>query len=270
MSDIPQLSNVAISLKNGVAILKYDRPKAGNALNVPMIQDILSGFKWAEQEDEVKVILQTGGGNIFTAGLDLKDKSVAEPGTVISDSFLDTIRELHRAMINSNKILVAAVNGPAPGWGTTSLALADLVYASPSAVFFTPFVQLGIAAEACSSITFSKIMGHQKAASLLLAGDKMTANELENAGLVTKVLPVQDFLENVLQICYRIASQPPEALQLNKNLLMRTSRQELLDANEAELQVLRTKAQSPEARSAVNAFLVDQGRKEQKKAQSKL
>lgn len=173
-------------------------------------------------------------------------------------------------MINSNKILVAAVNGPAPGWGTTSLALADLVYASPSAVFFTPFVKLGIVAEACSSITFSKIMGHQKAASLLLAGERMTANELESAGLVTKVLPMQDFLENVLEICYRIASQPPEALQLNKSLLMRTSRQELLDANEAELQILRTKAQSPEARSAVNAFLLDQDQKKQKKAQNKL
>jgi peroxisomal 3,2-trans-enoyl-CoA isomerase len=100
-------------------------------------------------------------------------------------------------MINSNKILVTAVNGPAPGWGTTSLALADLVYASPNAVFFTPFVQLGIAAEACSTVTFSKIMGHQKAASLLLAGERMTASELENVGK-------EYFLDNVLQICYSI------------------------------------------------------------------
>jgi peroxisomal 3,2-trans-enoyl-CoA isomerase len=173
-------------------------------------------------------------------------------------------------MINSNKILVAAVNGPAPGWGTTSLALADLVYASPKAVFFTPFVQLGITAEACSSITFSKIMGHQKAASLLLAGDKMTADELEKAGLVTKVLPSMDFLENVLEICYRIANQPPEALKSNKTLLMRTSREELLDANEAELKILRTTARSNEARSAVNTFLRDQERKTKGKTQSKL
>ena len=56
------------------------------------VQDILSGLKWAEHEDKVKVILQTGGGKIFTAGLDLKDKSVAEPGTVISVPFLKTLR----------------------------------------------------------------------------------------------------------------------------------------------------------------------------------
>jgi peroxisomal 3,2-trans-enoyl-CoA isomerase len=173
-------------------------------------------------------------------------------------------------MINSSKVLVTAVNGPAPGWGTTSLALADLVYASPNAVFFTPFVQLGIAAEACSTVTFSKIMGHQKAASLLLAGDKMTASELENVGLVTKVLPMENFLESVLQICYRIASQPPEALTLNKGLLMRTSRQELLDANEIELGLLRERARSQETRAAVDVFLLAQERKKQEKSQAKL
>lgn len=173
-------------------------------------------------------------------------------------------------MINSNKILVTAVNGPAPGWGTTSLALADLVYASPNAVFFTPFVQLGIAAEACSTVTFSKIMGHQKAASLLLAGERMTACELENAGLVTKILPREYFLENVLKICYRIASLPPESLELNKMLLMRNSRQELLNANETELKFLRERARSHESRSAVNIFLLDQARKKQQKTESKL
>ncbi|KAE8327237.1 ClpP/crotonase-like domain-containing protein [Aspergillus sergii] len=269
MPDIPRLSNVAISLKNGVAVLKYNRPKAGNALNVPLIHDILTGLKWAEQEDEVKVILQTGE-KIFSAGLDLKHESVAQPGTVISDLFLDTISEVHKAMINSDKILVAAVNGPAAGWGTTSLALADFVYASPSAVFFTPFVKLGIAAEACSTVTFPKIMGRQRAASLLLAGDTMTAAELETTGLITKVLPKHNFLQNVLEICYRIAKQPPEALQCNKSLLMRTSRQELLDVNEAELKILRTRARSPEALSAVDAFLSDQERRKREKAQSKI
>ena len=164
-------------------------------------------------------------------------------------------------MISSSKILVAAVNGPAPGWGTTSLSLAALVYASPTARFFTPFVKLGISTEAWSSITFPKIMGRQKAASLLLGGDTMTAAELETTGLITKDLPRHDFLQNVLEICYRIANQPPEALRVNKSLLVRTSRQESLDVNEAELKILRTRARSLEALSAVDAVLPDQGRK---------
>jgi peroxisomal 3,2-trans-enoyl-CoA isomerase len=103
----PKLANLSISLKNGVALLKYNRSKPGNALNTPLIkvsirsgnkpllltstQDILTGFKWADSEDHVKVILQTGEGKIFTAGLDLQDQSVVGPDTVISDEFLNTI-----------------------------------------------------------------------------------------------------------------------------------------------------------------------------------
>jgi peroxisomal 3,2-trans-enoyl-CoA isomerase len=173
-------------------------------------------------------------------------------------------------MINSNKVLVTAVNGGAPGWGTSSLALADLVYASPDAFFFTPFVQLGICAEACSSITFAKIMGHQKAAALLLAGERFTAAELESAGLVTKVLAKEGFLDTVIAQCERIAKLPSEALRLNKSLMMRTSRQELLEANDFELKELSKKARSVEARTAFNDFLAGQASKKQGKSQSKL
>ena len=173
-------------------------------------------------------------------------------------------------MINSDKILVTAVNGAAPGWGTSSLALADLVYASPDAFFFTPFVQLGICVEACSSITFAKIMGHQKAASLLLAGDRLTAAELESAGLVTKVLPKEKFFDTVLAQCLRIAKQPADSLKLNKSLMMRSCRKELLEVNQLELRELSKKAKSQEAKDAVKGFLAEQASKKKAKPASKL
>lgn len=173
-------------------------------------------------------------------------------------------------MINSDKLLVTAVNGAAPGWGTSSLALADLVYSTPDAFFFTPFVQLGICAEACSSITFAKIMGHQKAAALLLASENLTAQELESAGLITKILPKDQFLDTVLAKCYRIAQLPTEALKVNKSLMMRTSRAELLEANEFELKLLGERARSEEARTAVNDFLTQQASKKKNKAKANL
>ena len=103
-------------------------------------------------------------------------------------------REIHATLINAQKVIIAAVNGPGVGWGTTSIALCDLVYSVPDATFFTPFASLGICAEACSSLTFTRIMGRQKAASLLLAGDRLTPDELERAGLISKVLPKEGFL----------------------------------------------------------------------------
>lgn len=98
----------------------------------------------------------------------------------------------------------------------------------------------------------------------------MTAAELENAGLITKVLRRHGFLQNVLGICYRIANRPPEALRVNKSLVVRASRQELLDMNEAELRILKTRARSPETLSAADAFLSDQGSKKKARSQFKL
>lgn len=119
-------------------------------------------------------------------------------------------------MIKTPKILIAAVNGPAIGYGTSILSLFDLVYSVPDAIFFTPFVKWGLCAEACSSVTFMQIMGRQKAASLILAGERMTAQELESAGLITRILdvPKEGFLEEVMKIARRVATQPPGALKV--------------------------------------------------------
>ncbi|KIW04551.1 uncharacterized protein PV09_04305 [Verruconis gallopava] len=270
MAPVPELTNLTVTLKDAVAVLTYNRPKAGNALSLGLMQDLLVGLRWADNDDRVKVIVQTGEGRLFTAGLDLQDKAIVTKDTVLSNEFSKVICEVHKTMINSDKVLVTAVNGAAPGWGTSSLALADLVYASPDAYFFTPFVQLGICAEACSSVTFAKIMGHQKAASLLLAGDRFSAAELESAGLVTKVLPKENFLEAVLAQCYRIAKLPSESLKLNKRMMMRSCRQELLDVNDFELEELGKKARSQEARAAVEGFLADQASRKKGKPPAKL
>ncbi len=85
----------------------------------------------------------------------------------------------------------------------------------PEAYFFTPFVKWGLCAEACSSVTFMRIMGRQKAAAMILAGERMTAKELSDAGLVTKVLPKENFVDEVLKIAKRINAQPPGAVKVS-------------------------------------------------------
>ena len=96
---------------------------------------------------------------------------------------------MHKLLINTDKILVAAVNGPAVGWGTSSIALFDLVYSVPDAFFFTPFVKLAQAS------AFARVTGRQKAASLILAAERMTAQELESSGMITKLVPKENFLQ---------------------------------------------------------------------------
>lgn len=175
--------------------------------------------------------------------------------------------EIHKLMINTNKVLIAAVNGPAPGWGTSSLALHDLVYATPDAIFFTPFVQWGLCAEACSSYTFKNIMGRQKASALILAGARMTADELERAGLITKILAKEGFLNGVLDVAKGMIKLPKESLKLNKKLMMRGTREDLLKINEVELENLGRQTRGKESHDAIRGFKEMTERKKKEKEQ---
>lgn len=265
-STLPKLTNVAIETENGIAIVKYNRPKAGNALNTPTLKDILAALRWADTAPEIRVIITTGEGKLYTAGLDLLDPINQGPNSTISDEFTDTLSDVHKTLILSNKVIISAVNGPAPGWGTSSLALTDLVYSTPDAFFFTPFVQWGICAEACSSHTFKTIMGRQKASALILAGQRMTAQELESAGLITKIFPKENFMGDVLKVARDMIKLPAESLRVNKELMMRGTREELLRVNDMELENLRKQARGNESKTAISAFAEAQARKKQEKS----
>lgn len=109
-------------------------------------------------------------------------------------------------------------------------------------------------------------MGRQKAASLILAGEKMTAQEMEGAGFISKVLPKDNFMNDVLGIARRVAAQPPGAVRFNKNLMMEPIRAELLAANERECQGLKDRGRTNEPREAIAAF----EREQQEKKKAKL
>ncbi|KAK4493784.1 hypothetical protein PRZ48_014969 [Zasmidium cellare] len=267
----PQLTNVAVSVDStSIAIIKYNRPRAANALNVAVLKDVLSALQWAEATDDVRVIITTGEGKFYTAGLDLLDKTNQAEGATINDEFIDVLGKIHEAIINTNKVVVSAVNGPAPGWGTSSIALSDLVYAAPDAIFFTPFAQWGLCAEGCSSLTFTRIMGRQKASALILGGARMTAAELESAGLVTKILPKENFLEEVLKIARGIVKLPKGSLKTNKDLMMRGLRGQLLETNRVELEQLRKQARTRESLGAIEGFKEETERRKREKGASKL
>lgn len=109
-------------------------------------------------------------------------------------------------------------------------------------------------------------MGRQKASALILAGQRMTPQELDSAGLVTKIMGKEEFMESVLDVARGAVKLPPKSLLLNKELMMRGTREELLRVNEVELGVLREQTRGKESKDAIRGFAEAQARK---KAQSK-
>lgn len=176
----------------------------------------------------------------------------------------------HQILITTDKILIAAVNGPGVGYGLSSIALFDFVYSVPDAYFFLPFVKMGVCAEACSSFTLPRILGRQRASMLLLANERIEAAELRDAGLISRIVTPDKLIPEVMQMAEKIVRLPPDSLAANKTLLMRPYREELLLANEMELRILRERVRSQGAKRAIRVFLEERKKQKLHKTRSKL
>ena len=152
----------------------------------------------------------------------------------------------------------------------TSLGLCDLVYSVPHATFHTPFMRWGLAAEGCSSVTFPLQIGYSKAAGLLIAGEVMNAQELYVAGLITRIIPVDGFMDKVLEVAERMAGYSQNAIRTSRELIRQKLRNELHTANLAECQALRERNANNDAMPNILAFIEERKQKRAKKMQPKL
>ena len=217
--------------ENATCTLQLNRPDKLNALNREMYALLTDGIDAANNDTTVKVIIIKGTPDIFTAGNDLADFAAA----VRDGGTFDAPFSLMRAMLNCEKPMVAAVDGPAIGIGTTMLFHCDLVYASHGARFQTPFTGLGVCPEFASSETFPDVLGSHKAAQMLLLGEPMSAEDGERFGLVNKLFESESLDESVSAVAAKLAAKPDDSLRTSRKLLNARNKnyQEIID-REAE------------------------------------
>lgn len=202
-------------IQDATCTLQLNRPDKLNALNREMYALLTSGLEEANNNSQVKTIVIKGAADIFTAGNDLADfaAAVREGGT------FDAPFSLMRAMLNCEKPIVASIDGPAIGIGTTMLFHCDLVCASHGARFQTPFTDLGVCPEFASSETFPAVLGSHRAAQMLLLGEPMSAEDAERFGLVNKLVESETLDETVNSITTKLASKPDDSLRTSRALL---------------------------------------------------
>ena len=173
--------HIAIIEDQGVMEIQIDRPDKKNALTAAMYRAMIAALADASARPEIGVVLIAGRGDAFCAGNDIADFMAGPEGGAAAFDFIQAIAAF-------DKPLVAAVQGLAVGVGTTMLFHCDLVYAAPDARFVMPFVNLGLVPEAGSSLLAPAILGHAKAAAMLLLGEPLDAQGADSAGLVTGVV----------------------------------------------------------------------------------
>ena len=159
------------------------------------------------------------------------------------------------ALINFDKPIVAAVQGAAIGGGTTMLTHCDFVFASESAKFQMPFVNLALVPEFGSSYSVPARIGYLRAAELILLGQPFDAHRAAELGLVTRVVSDQELLATTTKTASALAEKPPGALQACKRLMRSSTGEHLERAVKLENEEFSVRVQSGEAKEAFTAFI---------------
>ena len=242
------ISEIVVQDRGGVREVRIDRPAKRNAITRAMygaMADALAGAATAGQ----RAIWLHGSTECFTAGNDLGDFAQARPGEPSAAmAFL-------AALVECQTPIVASVNGAAVGVGTTLLLHCDLAYASATARFQLPFVNLGLCPEAASSLLLPACAGPKLAAELLLIGDPFDAPMALRAGVVTAVLPDAAAADAMGRSrAEALAAKAPDALRTTRMLLRRWSKEAVVRAMGEEAAEFARLLHGPEAREAMTAF----------------
>ena len=240
-----------VQARSGAVLqLGFHRPERRNAITAAMYSALAEGLRQAAADPATKVVVLHGTPQAFTAGNDLGDFLNNPPAG--DDA---PVMRFLGAIVAFPKPLVAAVNGPAVGVGTTMLLHCDLVYAGDEAQFSLPFASLGLCPEGGSSMLLPALAGYARAAEKLLLGEPFDAQEAREMGLVNKVLPSAQVLEFALARAQLLARQPVASLLETKRLLRAPLAAQVAQAMKDEGASFRRMLTEPAAREAFSAFL---------------
>lgn len=242
--------HILYNIEDKVFIIQIHRPEKKNALLPAMYKALADGIKLADATDTVNVILIRGAEDCFTSGNDVNSFISAnqDSGERPSVQFME-------ALTFAKKPIIAAVSGLAIGIGTTMLLHCDLVYAADSCFLQLPFTRLGLCPEAGSSYLLPRQIGYQRAAELLLLGDRFNAQKACELGIVTEVLPQDQYLARALSRARELAALPANSVQTSKQLMKADTQQVLPKRIEQELVEFARLLQSDEAQGIMQAFI---------------
>lgn len=241
---------IKVETRQNILHIRMNRPDKKNAVNLEMYQAMTAALKDGESRSEVQVILFSGEGGCFSSGNDLADFLDNPP----VDESSPVLAFLH-AISTAKKPLVSGVEGVAIGIGTTMLLHSDLAYAGESTRFALPFVNLGVCPEAGSSYILPQMVGHRKAAEILLLGDPFTAETAREFGIVNQVVSDGEAVKVAWEKAEQLAAKPPQSLRTSKALMKRHQARAVQDAMEAEGEKFIPLVAGAEAKEALTAFL---------------
>ena len=246
------------TIENGILLLSMNAPQKRNALSLAMIAELQTALDEAKENSEIRVIILAGNGPGFCSGHDLKELTAArqaEDGGL--EFFQKTMRacaNLMQTIVNHPCPVIADVRGIATAAGCQLVASCDLAFASDTAQFATPGVNLGLF---CSTpmVALSRNVSHKHAMEMLLTGDMINAVRAEQMGLVNQVVASDKMDEAVTTLATKIASKSTMTVKTGKLAFYKQDEMELEQAYDYTLQVMVDNMMQNDAREGIGAFL---------------
>lgn len=210
-----EYKNLLVEIKGGLAVVKINRPKALNALNREVLEDLLQAFHEIPNQPEVKVIAITGEGDkAFVAGADIA--SMVEMNAIQAREFCDLGHHVMRLIETSRRPVIAAVNGFCLGGGFELALSCDFIYASETAKLGLPEVNLGIFPGFGGTQRLPRLIGKNRAKELIFTARMISAKDAFEMGIVNKVSSPADLMKDVEATAQEIMAKGPIAIEVAK------------------------------------------------------
>jgi 2-(1,2-epoxy-1,2-dihydrophenyl)acetyl-CoA isomerase len=249
------MSSILLKVENNIGFITLNRPDVFNSFNREMallMQDTLDS---CSNDVNVRAIVITGSGKAFCAGQDLKEVTTPE----LNPGFRKILEEHYNPIIqkirNIEKPIIAAVNGVAAGAGANIALACDIVVAADNASFIQAFSKIGLIPDSAGTFFLPRLIGFQKASALMMLGDKVSAEEAFNLGMIYKMYPTSFFEEEVLALATTLANMPTLALGLTKRLLNQSLTNNLEQQLNLESDLQIESSSSNDYKEGVTAFV---------------
>jgi len=244
--------NVLVDRKGGVGVITLNRPQAMNALNGALIADLEAALQSFEDDDDIGCVIITGNAKAFAAGADIKEM---QPKSYMDVYLQDFITVGWEKVSQTRKPVIAAVAGYALGGGCEIAMMCDFIIAAENARFGQPEITIGTIPGAGGTQRLTRFVGKSKAMEMILTGRTMNAEEAERAGLVSRVVPLDDLMDEAMKVAEKIVKLSRPAVLMAKEAVNRAYETTLAEGVRFERRVFHSSFATEDRAEGMAAFI---------------
>ncbi len=242
--------------RGNVAVIRLNRPNNANALDKKMGQELLDVAIECDENPDIRAVVFTGTGRFYSAGGDLS--SFADAGDNMPKLLKELTIYLHGALSRFARMdapMILAINGIAAGAGFSMACCGDLSIASEDAKFTMAYTNAGLVTDGSSTYYIARHIGMRRAQELMLTNRTLTAEEALEWGLVNKVVPADQLMDEAMGLATKMAAGPTKSYGMIKNLLLNTFSDTLESQMEQEARGVSAAANTVDGKAGIQAFL---------------